>query len=184
MKKQVWVYGLICGAIVSVTMAIGMITASRSGGDKVGSNTMMVIGYLSMLIAFSLIFVAVKTYRDKQANGVISFGKALGMGLLIVLIASTMYVLTWAFVHHNYMPDFMDKYAAATLEKAKATTTPEEFTRLSTEMEEYKALYKSPVGFALMSYAEIVPMGLLVSLIAALVLKRKRVPSMGESRTE
>jgi hypothetical protein len=178
MKKHVLTYGLICGAIVSLTMAIGMITANNSGTDKLGSNTMMIIGYLSMLIAFSLIFVAVKTYRDKQANGVISFGKALGMGLLIVLIASTMYVVTWAIVHNTVMPDFMDKYAAATLEKARATATPEEFSSMSKEMEEYKAMYKSPAGFALMTYAEIVPVGLIVSLITALVLKRSPKPSL------
>ena len=178
MKKHVLTYGLICGAIVSLTMAIGMITAHNSGGDKLGSNTMMIIGYLSMLIAFSLIFVAVKTYRDRQANGVISFGKALGMGLLIVFIASTMYVITWAIVHNTVMPDFMDKYAAATLEKASATATPEELQTMRKEMEEYQSLYKSPVGFTLMTYAEIVPVGLIVSLITALVLKSRKVKSV------
>jgi hypothetical protein len=86
-----------------------------------------------------------------------------------------MYVVTWAIVHNTVMPDFMDKYAAATLEKARATATPEEFSSMSKEMEEYKAMYKSPAGFALMTYAEIVPVGLIVSLITALVLKRRKL---------
>jgi hypothetical protein len=173
MKKHVWVFGLISGAIVSLLMAIGMITADRSGTDKLGSNTMMFIGYLSMLIAFSLIFVAVKNYRDKQSNGYISFGRAFGMGLLIVLIASTMYVISWALVEKYYMPDFMDKYAALTIEKARPTSSPEALAELTKQMDEYKQLYKNPAWFTLMTYAEIVPVGLLVSLITAILLKRK-----------
>jgi len=67
----------------------------------------MVVGYLSMLIAFFTIYVAVKTYRDKYNNGTVSFGKA----LIIALIASTMYVIAWAFVYKFIMPDFWDNYA-------------------------------------------------------------------------
>lgn len=175
MKKNVLVFGLISGAIVSTIMAISMITIAECNPEVSLGNTSMIIGYLSMLISFSLIFVAIKNFRDKQNNGIISFGKAFGMGLLIALIASTMYVITWAFVYHFFMPDFMDKYTAHMIEAAKKTATPAELEATIKQMGEYKEMYKNPVFFSLMSYAEIFPVGILVSLIAALILKRKKL---------
>ena len=176
MKKNVLVFGLISGAVVSLTMAISMITMSKTHKCEMGTGS-MVIGYLSMLVAFSLIYVAVKNFRDKQNGGLISFGKAFKMGLFISLIASTMYVIVWAFVYHFYMPDFMDKYAAQMIESAKAAASPAEVQQKIAEMDKYKELYKSPLFFALMTYAEILPVGLLVSLITGLILKRREARS-------
>ena len=99
MKKNVLVFGLIAGLVVSVFMGASMIYMNNNSDASHGTSS-IVVGYLSMLIAFSLIFVAVKNYRDKQNGGVISFGKAFKMGLLISLIASTMYVIMWAFVYN------------------------------------------------------------------------------------
>lgn len=172
MKKNVIAFGLLSGLIVSLTMSIGMITASKNPNVELGNGS-MIVGYLSMLVAFSLIYVAVKNYRDKQNNGIVSFGKAFRMGLFISLIASTMYVITWAFVYHFYLPNYMDKYAAQMMQSAKATSTPAQLLEKTAEMNKYKELYKSPLFFSLMTYAEIFPMGLLVSLIIGFILKKK-----------
>ena len=181
MQKTVWTFGLISGVIVSLFMATSMITVANNPAAKPGESTMMLIGYLGMLIAFSLVFVAVKNVRDKQNNGVISFGKAFGMGLLIVLIASTLYVITWSLVHHYYMPDFMEKYMAAALEKAKATSTPEQLQKLTDQMNQQTALYKNPVFFTLFTYMEIIPVGVVVALLTAFLLKRKsKTPAAGK----
>jgi hypothetical protein len=134
----------------------------------------MVIGYLSMLVAFSFIFVAVKNYRDKQNGGVVSFGKAFSMGLLIAFIGSTMYVISWAFLYNFYMPDFMDRYCAQMIENAKPTSTPAKLKELTEQLNTQKEMYKNPVYFVLFTYFEIFPVGVLVSLIAALILKRKK----------
>ncbi len=172
MKKNVLVFGVIAGLLVSVFMGASMIYMHNNSDASHGASS-MVIGYLSMLIAFSLIFVAVKNYRDKQNGGVISFGKAFKMGLLIALIASTMYVIMWALVYNFYMPDFMDKYCAQMIENARATSTPAELQKTIDEMNRNKELYKSPVFFVLFTYMEILPVGLLVTLITALILKKK-----------
>lgn len=137
--------------------------ANHGGGS-------MVIGYLTMLISFSLIFVAVKNFRDKQNGGIISFGKAFQMGLLIALIGSTIYVIAWAMVYNFYMPDFMDKYAASMIKSAK----PEELKEVTAKAQEYVVMYKNPLWFSFFTYMEILPVGLIVSLITALVLKRKK----------
>ncbi|MEJ8841999.1 DUF4199 domain-containing protein [Lacibacter sp. H375] len=172
MKKNVLVFGLIAGLLVSVFMGASMIYMSNNSNAAHGTSS-MVVGYLSMLIAFSLIFVAVKNYRDKQNGGVISFGKAFKMGVLIALIASTMYVIMWALVYNFYMPDFMDKYCAQMIENARATSTPAELQKTIDEMNKNKELYKQPIFFVLFTYVEILPVGLLVALITALILKKK-----------
>ncbi len=173
MKKNVLVFGSIAGLIVSTLMAISMVTMYNNPDIGHGGGA-MIVGYLSMLIAFSLIFVAVKNYRDKQNGGVISFGKAFKIGLLIALIGSTMYVIMWALLYNFYMPDFMDKFCARMIEDARATSTPEEVQKTIEQTNQYKEIYKSPFGFVLYTYFEIFPVGLLVSLIAALILKRKK----------
>src|SRR6476661_3699271 len=94
MKKIVINYGLIAGIIVSVLMLFSVnFMSHREGG--IDYNTSLLIGYASMLIAFSLVFVGIRNYRDKYNGGVISFSKAFKIGIMIVLIASTIYVIAW-----------------------------------------------------------------------------------------
>ncbi len=169
MKKNVLVFGIISGLVISIFMSISMISMSKNPQADHGVNSML-IGYLSMLIAFSLIFVAVKTYRDKQKGGVISFGTAFKMGLLIALIGSTIYVITWALVYNLYLPDFMNQYADAMIKNAK----PEELQKITEQAQQYKEMYKNPLYFTFFTYMEILPVGLIVSLITAFILKRKK----------
>jgi hypothetical protein len=111
MKKTVLTYGLIAGLIVSVIM-LGSMPFMKNIDGIWG----MVIGYTSQIIAFAFIFVAVKTYREKEGNGTITFGKAFQIGLYISLIASTMYVISWMIEFHYFLPDFMERFTATTLE--------------------------------------------------------------------
>ena len=174
MKRTVFIYGVIAGAVVSAFMTITLLIAANDDTVHTGASS-MVIGYLGMLISFAFIFVAIKSYRDKQNHGVISFGKAFGMGLLISLIASTIYVITWAIVYKNFLPNYMDKYCAAMIEEAKTSLTGAALDAKIAEVNKAKDMYATPLGFTLFTYAEILPVGILVSLIAALVLKRKKL---------
>jgi len=173
MKRTVIIYGLIAGAVVSAFMTTTMISTANDKNFHAGTSS-MVVGYLGMLIAFTFIFVAIKTYRDKQNNGMISFGKAFGMGLLISLIASTLYVIAWAIVYKNFLPNYMDRYSAAMIEQAKASLSGTVLQAKIDEINKAKEMYATPLGFTLFTYAEILPVGILVSLIAALTLKRKK----------
>ena len=172
MKKIVWIHGLIAGFIVSTIMAISMITYYKNQELMLGTGS-MIIGYLSMLISFSLIFVAIKTYRDKENDGLISFGKAFKIGMLIALIACTMYVIVWAIVYNFFVPDFMEKYSDFMIKQATGTSSAAEMQQKVAEMNEYKAMYKNPISFALINYAETLPVGILVTLISALILMRR-----------
>ncbi|MEJ7681736.1 MAG: DUF4199 domain-containing protein [Segetibacter sp.] len=91
MKKIILVCGLISGFVVSAMTVIAIAICYR----KEDFDGNMILGYATMIIAFSLIFVGIKNYRDKYKNGIISFGKAFKIGSYISLIASTIYVLVW-----------------------------------------------------------------------------------------
>ncbi|HEU0136893.1 MAG TPA: DUF4199 domain-containing protein, partial [Flavobacterium sp.] len=146
---------------------------SRNEG-AVDLNTSMLIGYASMLVAFSLVFVGIRNYREKYSGGVVSFGKAFKIGIFIVLIASTMYVVSWLICYFFFIPDFLDKYGAQEIERLKtAGATAAELQIKTKEIADFETMYKNPFFNALMTYAEILPVGIIVTLISSLILKRK-----------
>ena len=173
MKKNITIYGVIAGIVVSILMLFTVNYISHCEGN-IDYSTSMLIGYASMLIAFSLVFVGTRNYRDKYNGGVISFGRAFKIGIMIVLIASTIYVVAWLIDYFFFMPDFMEKYSAHTLDKLKASgASPIEIDKQTKEMANFGRMYKNPFFNAMMTYAEILPVGLIVTLISSLILKRK-----------
>jgi hypothetical protein len=173
MKKIVLVYGIIAGLIVTAMMAFSTGYFCAKGDFEGG----MIYGYSSMILAFSMIFVGIKSFRDKHNGGIISFGKAFKVGLFISLIASTIYVVGWLINYYFFIPDFMDKYAVAMIEKAKASgISANELAKQTSDMAQMKEWYKNPLFVILMTYVEILPVALLVTLIASFILKRKAKP--------
>ena len=173
MKKNILIYGLIAGFLVSVLMLSSVNYLSHCEGN-VDYDTSMLIGYASMLIAFSLVFVGIRNYRDKYFDGVISFGKAFKIGIMIVLIASTMYVVAWLIDYFFFIPDFIEKYSAHVLDKLKASGASQmEIDKQTNEMASFGRMYKNPFFNAMMTYMEILPVGLIVTLISSFILKRK-----------
>ncbi len=177
MKKNIIIYGLIAGIVVAIPMLV-VVNGIADAQGKVDFDKSMLIGYASMLIAFSMVFVGIKNYRDKYNGGTITFGKAFKTGFYIVLIASTMYVITWLIDYFFFIPDFMDKYATHMLEQLKADgASSAEIEKQSADMVKFGKMYKNPFFNALMTYMEILPVGLIVTLISSLILKRKPLPT-------
>ncbi|WP_445454591.1 DUF4199 domain-containing protein [Flavobacterium sp. 25HG05S-40] len=173
MKKIVITYGLIAGVIVTAFMAYGIYSLNKNP-DYEGS---MILGYTGMLVAFSFVFLGVKNYRDKQNQGIITFGKALKIGALISLIASTIYVGVWLLEYYFLYPDFMEKYSASAIKKLNnATLTAAEIKAKTDEIIMMREMYKNPVWVIVFTYAEIlIPIGVLVPFISAAILKRKAI---------
>lgn len=170
MKKNVLVFGLIAGLFVSAMMLYS-VSMCYKNEDFDGS---MVLGYAGMLLAFSMIFVGIKNFRDKYNNGVITFGKAFKIGLYICLVASTIYVLVWLVDYYLFVPDFMDKYSAHMLRKAEAAgASQQELQQKAAELAKNNEMYKNPIVMILFTYLEILPVGIVVALISAAILKRK-----------
>ena len=173
MKKNIIVYGIIAGIVVSVLMLLSVNSISHSEGNF-DYNRSLLIGYASMLIAFSLVFVGIRNYRNKYNDGVMSFGTAFKIGIMIVVIASTIYVIAWLIDYFYFIPDFIDKYSAHMLDKLKASGASQmEIDTQTKEMADFATKFKNPFFNAMMTYVEILPVGLVVTLISSLILKRK-----------
>ena len=171
MKKTVLVYGLIAGVVSGGVLIASMPFYSNGALDM--SNG-AVVGYTSMVIALSLIFFAIRNFRDNQNQGKISFGKALSIGLLITLIASIIYSLSWEVCYNTVAKDFMNVYSDHSLNELKASgASVQEIEKKQADMASMAEMYKNPLIRFPMTMLELLPVGILISLICALILKKK-----------
>jgi len=170
MKKIVLTFGLISGAIMSALML-----ATVPFMHQIGMNRALVIGYTTMVLAFLLVFFGIRSYRENVGGGHISFGRALSVGLLIMLITCAFYVITWEFVYFNFMPDFAEKYAAFALEDARAKgASAAELAQQAEEMKKFQVMYNNIFFNIGMTLLEPLPVGLVMTFISALILRRGR----------
>jgi hypothetical protein len=163
MKKIVLIYGLLSGAIVGAMFFITMPLYER--GVLTMENGELV-GYSTMVIALSLIFFGVKSYRDSHLGGSITFGKALTVGLLITLLASLIYAITWEVIY-NTMTDFVKEMGDKYFEKLRAEGTTQ------AKIDEYAVMYENPFIRFAMTLMEIAPVGILISLVSGGLLRKK-----------
>ncbi len=169
MKKIVWNYGIIAGLISTLGFIITAINP-----DDIDMAIGMVYGFAIMLIAFSLIFFAIKNYRDKHNGGIIAFGQAFKMGLYISLIASTVYVIAWLVTYYLFIPDFYEQYTQNYLERMQASNLPQAtIDENIKEMEKWNESYKNPLMVIFITYTEIIWVGVVMALIAASIFKRE-----------
>lgn len=171
MLHKILKYGLIAGLVVGI--ALFATTVATNGQPPPGYG--MALGYLTMLIALSAVFVGIKRYRDVERGGVIRFWPAFGMGLGISVVASVLYVLSWEAALAFTGVDFPAVFANAMLERQKAKgMSAEGLAALAQEMEAFKLQYAKPMIRMPMTFAEIFPVGLLVSLVSAGLLRNPR----------
>ena len=175
MRKIVLTYGLIAGVFLAVTLLV-----SLTFHDAIGFDRAMVLGYASMVLVFLLIFFGARAYRDKVAGGRVGFGRALSVGLLIGLVASSCYVLTWEIVYFGTKSDHIEKYQAHEIEKARqAGESPEAIAAMEAEMDKFEEMYKNPLINTAMTFMEPLPVALLVALLSAGVLSRRKKTEPG-----
>jgi hypothetical protein len=175
MKKIVWTFGLISGAILSLLMVATMPFVDRIGFDK-----SMVVGYTTMVAAFLLVYFGIRSYRDNVCGGTIGFGRAFLVGVGITAIASACYTATWEVLYFKFMPDFGTKYGEYAVQRARSQgKTEAEVAKTRAEMQRMQESLRNPVYNSAMTFLEPLPVGLLISLVSAGVLRRKR--SGGES---
>jgi amino acid transporter len=170
MKKVVWTYGLISGGVAAVLMfAMGMFLKSSENFEQ-GE----LFGYTGILLSMLFVYFGLRAYRDQQPDSPLSFVKALQVSGMIALISSVCYVVAWMVVYHTMMPDFMEKFAQHTLERMKQNGASEtQLQQMNADIEYYKKLYENPLTAAAITFIEPLPVGLLVSLVSSLVLKRR-----------
>ncbi len=169
MRKTVLTFGLISGAISSL-----MMVATIPVADRIGIDQGVFLGYTSIVASFLLVFFGIRSYRDNIGNGQITFLKAFAVGISITLISCICYVVTWEILYYNVFPDFWDKYGAHLVEKLTASgASPAAIQAKLQQVRKYKELYKNPLLNAALTFVDPFPIGLVVTLISALVLRRK-----------
>jgi len=170
MLRAILVWGVIGGLIVG-TATFGFTVAYNGHEPPHG----LLLGYLTMLVALTAVFVGIKRYRDVERGGVISFWQALVLGLAISVVASLFYVAAWEAALHVLHFDFAAAYANAMIARAKASgVSGEKLARLTAEMATFKANYANPLYRLPETFTEIFPVGVLVSLVSAGLLCNSR----------
>ena len=171
MQRIVLRFGLASGALL-VALSAMLMPLCLNGTPNF--DHMEVLGYSAMLLAFLFVFFGVRSYRDNVAGGAISFGKAFQVGLLITLITCAMYVIAWEITYYNFFPDFIDRYSAHVLDKMRAAGESEAAIReQAAQLARMAKLYANPLFNVGITFMEVFPVGLIVTLVSAAILRRK-----------
>src|ERR1044071_9312342 len=170
MKKTVWTFGLLSGVVLSVMMAITVPFQHDIPYDRA-----LIIGYATMVAAGLLIYFGIRSYRDGIAGGSVGFGRAFAIGALIAVISAACYTATWEVIYFNFEHDFMTKYQAREIDAMKAKGLAQaEIDKRAADLKRYAQMYENPAVNAAMTIIEPLPVGLLIALVSAGVLSRRK----------
>lgn len=170
MRKTALTFGLISGAILSIMMLVTLPFV-----DRIGFERGEVIGYTTILLAFLLIFFGIRSYRDNVAGGTVSFGRAFAVGALIAVVASVCYVVTWEIIYFKLAPDFGAKYQAYAVEQIRASGESQaQIDKKVADLQKFAELYRNPAINAAITFVEPLPIGLVIALVSAGILQRRR----------
>lgn len=172
MLRKILIYGAIAGLVAGVVLSITTLGMGHNMSPAYG----MALGYASMLVALSAVFVGIKRYRDAEGGGVIGFWPALGMGLAISFVAGILYVLVWELAQAITQIDFAESYGNAMIAREQAKgVSAEVLAKVTADMARFKLQYADPLYRLPMVFAEIFPVGILVSLVSAGLLRNPRI---------
>ena len=171
MLRLVTLYGLVAGLIVC-THLVWVIVSPPAAHMEHG----LVYGYATMIVALTAVFLGIKRYRDKVLGGVIRFGHALVVGLGISLVAGIVYVVGWEVCLAISGSDFASVYAQGMIDAARQKgVSAAELQKVVADAEAFAKNYANPLYRMPLTFIEIFPVGVLISLISAAVLRNSRV---------
>lgn len=172
MKKIILIYGLIASAIVG---GMSLITMPMYKNGTLNFENGELLGYSTMVVALTMVFFGIKSYRDNYAKGVISFGKGFKVGILITLVACTIYALSWEVSYNSIGEEFMQKSEENYFAKMKENGATEvEMAEAKKEYENFGEIYKNPFfRFVFTALVEMFPVGLVITLVSAGLLRKK-----------
>ena len=169
MKNDVLKYGLLSGLVLAITMALTVPFEHR-----LGARYGMVVGYTTMVLSFLIVFVGVKHYRDTVCAGTITFGRAFAAGALMMLISCACYVAMWELLHATVERNFAHDYAAGMIKRAQNSGLQGAALEARiAEAHQFEATYANPLYRMTMTLLEPLPVGLVMSLVTAGILRRR-----------
>jgi Protein of unknown function (DUF4199) len=169
MTRTIWKFGLLSGLL-----SAGMMLATIPFIDDFTSGRGEVFGYTAMVLVALLTFFGIRSYREGAGGGRLGFGRAFAIGILITLISAIFYVATWELLYFEFMPGLGDKLQACMIEKAKNSSgPPEKVAEAVRQAEGFRAMYDKPLMNVALTFAEPLPVGLVVTLLSAAILRRR-----------
>jgi Protein of unknown function (DUF4199) len=176
MKRHALIFGGLAGLIL-LGLMVGLQYFFIDESGKLDMTKGEYSGYLSMIVALSMIFFGIRSFRDQHLQGEISFGNAFKVGLMITLVASVIYVAGWMLLY-NLSPlyqSFPEQYLDHMVQQWKENGMAEaELAKKTEEFRKQMELYKNPLVMTGMTFVEIFPVGLLIDLLSAFILRRKK----------
>ena len=171
MRQTVLRFGLASGAVLAA-MTATMIPLCMN--NVITFDSQEIVGYSAMVLAFLLVFFGIRSYRNGAGGGVITFGKAFQVGILITLVTCAVYVVAWEIVYWGFIPDFAETYSRHVVDKMQASgETAEAIAAKQAQMEQFQVWYKNPLFNVAITFLEIFPVGLIVTLVSAAILRRR-----------
>lgn len=170
MKTTVLRFGLASGAVLVV---MGAVTLPLCMNGVIDFDSQEIVGYSAMVLAFLFVFFGIRSHRDGAGGGTITFGKAFQVGILITLVTCAVYVVCWEIVYYGFMPDFVDTYSTHVVDKLRLSgATEEAIAAKQSQMADFKEWYRNPLFNVAITFMEVFPVGLIVTLVSAAILRR------------
>jgi hypothetical protein len=170
MKKDVWKYGLLCGLVLAITMGVTV-----PFEHHIKASYAMAVGYTIMVLSFLIVFVGVKHYRDTECGGTISFGRAFAAGALMMLISCVCYVAMWEALSATVEKNFAHDYTASMVKRAQNSGLRGAALEAKiAEAHKFEVMYSNPLYRMSMTLLEPLPVGIVMALVTAGILRRKR----------
>jgi len=168
-SRIVLFYGLVGGLVVAVPTVASMLLLTKAPDNSA------LIGYTTMIVALTTVFLGVKHYRDKVLGGAVRFVPALLVGLGISAVASAIWALGWELAIALTDFDFAAAYTREMLDGARAQgASAEELARVTEQAAAFSRLYANPLYRLPMTFVEMFPVGVVISLVSAALLRNSR----------
>jgi len=117
-------------------------------------------------------------------GGAIKFGTAFTLGLGISGVASLIYVIGWEICMAFSKYDFIAAYSKFMLDDARARGAgPAEMEQAAAQAADFARMYSNPMYRMALTFLEIFPVGIVVSVISATLLRNSRLLPAGRTAT-
>ncbi|MFK8163159.1 MAG: DUF4199 domain-containing protein [Lewinella sp.] len=171
MKSTILKYGLRAFATMLVLFVLAFLL-----GKGQSYTVQEILGYLTIVISLSLVYFAIRHYRDEVNGGQLSFGQGLWLGVIISACAGIGSAIADAIYTTVIYPDFITEYTQHELDKMKASLPPAEFETASAELLAQIEWMGNPAMLAIVMFVTVLLIGFIVSLVSSLLL-RSQAPS-------
>jgi len=171
MKQVTFRYGIYAGLAILVLGALHVFVFMP---PTISWEMAEVAGYLTMILSMIFVFMGIRYYRDHVNNGYLTFGQGLKLGSLIVLVPAVTFALFDILYTEVLNPSWADEYFGYQIEKIKSSSAPDQVEQKLAALQKNREMFSNPVFQFLLMAATVYIIGLIVTIISALTLRRQK----------